>query len=166
MAKPPNIDALAQEGCNFTRHISTNPVCMPSRARLITGMYVPWHGVSSNGIPLWRRDNWCVDENNTISQKLFSMNVLSKIPTIADILTEAGYETALYGKLHATPSLADISYYFYVSYAEWEKPETENATQPYYGFKHVRSVLGHREDPCQFNRGHYGRWLEKIIRRL
>ena len=27
-AKTPNIDALAEDGCRFTRHITANPTCM------------------------------------------------------------------------------------------------------------------------------------------
>ncbi|WP_234496519.1 sulfatase [Vibrio maritimus] len=160
-ARTTNIDALASEGCNFSRHISTNPACMPSRSSLMTGLYVPGHGVSSNGIPLWRRDNGCEDKNNVISQRLFGVDVQDKIPTIADILTDNGYETALFGKMHVEPMLADPSYGYYDSYATWEKEEAEYDERPYYGFKTKKLILGHGEAPCGYNRGHYGRWLHK-----
>lgn len=35
----PRIDALAAEGCRFTRAISHSPVCSPSRCGLVTGQY-------------------------------------------------------------------------------------------------------------------------------
>ena len=160
-AKTPFIDGLATEGCNFSRHIAANPVCMPSRASFMTGRYVPGHGVSSNGIPLWRRDNGCVDENNKICQTIFKQDVPNKIPTMADLLTEAGYHTALLGKLHAQSTLADASYGFRESYSMWEKEETETIDAPFYGFQYVRQVLGHGESPARYDHGHYGRWLHR-----
>ena len=40
-----NLDRLASEGTLFTRHISSNTICMPSRASLFTGLYPPGHNV-------------------------------------------------------------------------------------------------------------------------
>jgi N-sulfoglucosamine sulfohydrolase len=39
LANTPNLDRLAAEGARFTNVFSTAPVCSPSRATLITGMY-------------------------------------------------------------------------------------------------------------------------------
>lgn len=160
-ARTPNIDNLAADGCRFTRHISANPVCMPSRASLFTGQYVPGHGVSSNGIPLWDRDRGCKDKNDFISEKVFGTPVAKKVPTLALILSDNGYETASFGKLHFTPSLADKEYHFYESYSVWEDEETEHRNKPYYGFKTCLTTLGHGEAPCGYNHGHYGRWLHR-----
>ena len=156
-----NIDQLAKDGCNCTRHLAANPVCMPSRASFLTGMYVPGHGVSSNGIPLWRRDNGCADPNDVIAKQIFGEGVPDKIPTMADYLVEEGYQTAMFGKLHTEPSLADSSYGFRSCYDNWKRPEVEQNKQPYYGFQTVRNVLGHGEAPCEYDHGHYGRWLHQ-----
>ncbi len=156
-----HIDQLATEGCNFIRHLAANPVCMPSRASFLTGMYVPGHGVSSNGIPLWRRDNGCQDPNDYIAKNIFGKGVPDKIPTMADYLGEVGYQTALLGKLHVEPSLADKSYGFRSCYDAWKQEEAECNENPYYGFQYVRNVLGHGEAPCEYDHGHYGRWLHK-----
>lgn len=160
-AETENINRLAQDGCNFTRHLAANSVCMPSRASFLTGMYVPGHGVSSNGIPLWRRDNGCQDPNNWIAEHIFGEGVPDKIPTMADYLLEEGYQTAMLGKLHTEPSLADKSYGFRSCYDRWKEPETEDITDSYYGFTYVKNVLGHGEAPCEYDHGHYGRWLHK-----
>src|ERR1041385_7459954 len=39
LAKTPNLDRLASEGCRFTRAFTHAPVCAPSRSGLITGQY-------------------------------------------------------------------------------------------------------------------------------
>ena len=160
-ARTENIDGLAREGCRFTRHIAASPVCMPSRASLLTGLYVPGHAVVSNGIPLWRRDNGCADKNNMLLKNTAGTAVADKIPTMADIFAENEYRTALFGKLHVNPHLSDISYQFYESYSMWEKEETEYDNSGFYGFQEKKIILGHGEQPCGYNRGHYGRWLRK-----
>lgn len=50
--KTPNLDKLAKEGVRFSNCFCTNPICMPNRATLITGLYPNVHGVRSNGINL------------------------------------------------------------------------------------------------------------------
>lgn len=160
-ARTDNIDALAADGCNFSRHISANPTCMPSRASLLTGLYVPGHGVSSNGMPLWRRDSSGSSDSDNLAMELFNVKVQDKVPTMADILGDNGYQTALFGKLHLQPHLADVEHEFYESYSLWEKPETEELNEPYYGFVTKQIILGHGEAPCGHNRGHYGRWLRR-----
>ena len=160
-ARTEHIDALASEGCNFSRHITANSVCMPSRASLMTGLYVPGHGVSSNGIPLWRRDNGCEDKHNSTFKRIFGVSVKDKIPTMADIMGENGYRTALFGKIHLEPHLSDRSYDFFESYSRWEEEDAVTDAKPYYGFQTRKLILGHGEQPCGFNRGHYGRWLHK-----
>jgi N-sulfoglucosamine sulfohydrolase len=39
VARTPHLDRLAQEGLRFTGAFTTSPVCAPSRAAIITGMY-------------------------------------------------------------------------------------------------------------------------------
>src|SRR3954452_16344662 len=43
----PNIDRLAIEGTRFTRSLSSNPVCSPTRATYLTGLIPSQHGVHS-----------------------------------------------------------------------------------------------------------------------
>ncbi len=47
VATTPHLDAFASEGVLFTRAYSSAPVCAPSRATLITGMYPPALGVEN-----------------------------------------------------------------------------------------------------------------------
>lgn len=45
----PNIDAIAKRGVQFSRAYTQYPVCGPSRAALMSGMYPQSNGVNSNG---------------------------------------------------------------------------------------------------------------------
>ncbi|MFI3238137.1 MAG: sulfatase-like hydrolase/transferase [Lachnospiraceae bacterium] len=160
-AVTPNIDKLAEEGFNFHRHMTSNPVCMPSRACLLTGLYPSGNGVTSNGINLWTRDNGCEDKGSAFCKNLFGVDVLNKVPTIAHMLKEEGYQTSLFGKLHLQSSLADPSYNMYESRVFWEKEEAIECTQEHYGFEYCRMALGHGEAPTSYNAAHYGRWMHK-----
>jgi len=73
----PNLDALAQRGIQFTRAFAQNPICMPSRASMMTGEYLSSCGMYAFGGILPRRVNYLYDP-----------------------LKEAGYVTGAMGKFH------------------------------------------------------------------
>jgi len=79
-ARTPNIDRLAREGAICRNAFVTTPLCSPSRASLLTGLYARAHGVRGNG-PAY----------NALSHQL---------PTFPRHLRAAGYETAYIGKWH------------------------------------------------------------------
>lgn len=152
-AETPNLDALASDGVLFSRHIASNTICMPSRSSLMTGLYPPAHGVWDNGVPLGRREY--VDFNPT----RHGDGVVRQPATIGDVFAAAGYDTALFGKLHLTPFLAPASHGFHESSSLWEERGTELDAWhgPYYGFAHVELTCGHGPTPT----GHYRRWIER-----
>lgn len=72
----PGIDRLANEGIRFTNYYSGSTVCAPSRAVLMTGMHTGHAWIRGNAeVPLRPEDI-----------------------TIANLLRDAGYRTALIGK--------------------------------------------------------------------
>lgn len=77
IAKTPHLDALAQTGVRFDHAYCADPVCVPSRASLLTGLYTHNHKTYNNGTP-WPFEN----------------------KTIAHAFSEAGYMTGLIGKMH------------------------------------------------------------------
>jgi arylsulfatase len=77
----PNLDRLAQGGVNLHQCYAQNPVCMPSRASFMTGLYPQQTGVTTNGQCL---------------HPTFE-------PTAATAFKAAGYQTAQIGKLHLQP---------------------------------------------------------------
>lgn len=82
IVKTPNIDKLAQEGVTFTDYYAPAPLCSPSRAGLLTGR-MPFR----TGIRSW------IPEGKNVA---LGRNEL----TIANLLKQQGYDTAIMGKLH------------------------------------------------------------------
>src|SRR5436190_24206643 len=48
--KTPALDRLAREGTRFTRAYTPNPVCTPTRASIITGLYPSVHGAWTSAV--------------------------------------------------------------------------------------------------------------------
>jgi arylsulfatase A len=72
----PSLDRLARDGIRFTEYYSGTTVCAPSRTSLMTGMHTGHAWIRGNGdIPLRPED-----------------------VTIAEVLRDAGYRTAVIGK--------------------------------------------------------------------
>ena len=77
LLKTPNIDRIADEGILFTNACVTNSICAPSRATILTGKHTHINGKVDNRMPF--------DTTQVTFPQLFQ---------------QAGYETAMYGKLH------------------------------------------------------------------
>lgn len=75
----PNIDRIAREGARFTNAFATTPLCSPSRASLLTGLYARTHGIVDN------------TDRSARSHQL---------ATFPRALHAQGYETAFMGKWH------------------------------------------------------------------
>ena len=83
----PNLDALAAHGVRFTQFYST-PRCSPTRASLLTGLYPHQAGMG-------HLDNVIRPGSLGTTGRLNDRSV-----TIAEVLHEAGYFTAMSGKWH------------------------------------------------------------------
>jgi len=77
LIQTPNIDRLADEGMLFTNASVTNSICAPSRATILTGKHTHINGKIDNVMPF--------DTTQVTFPQLFQ---------------KAGYQTAMYGKLH------------------------------------------------------------------
>lgn len=133
----PALDRLAAEGTRFTRAYCNNPVCTPSRATIITGLYPSVHGAWTIGVKL-----------------------AEDVPTVGDHLQAAGYATTLIGKAHfqplastpeqtsleCQPVLRDLDFW-------------RGFHGPWYGFEHVEVARNHADEAHAGQ--HYAIWLEE-----
>ena len=88
LIKTPNLDKMAHEGMRFTQHYSGAPVCAPSRCMLMTGKH-PGHSYIRGNYEL----GGFKDE-----EEGGQMPLHEGAYTVANMLKERGYATALIGK--------------------------------------------------------------------
>ena len=86
--RTPNLNRMAREGRKFTHFCVTAGVCTPSRASLMTGCYAQRVGMHFNP-----RDGW-------VLRPLSPYGLHPNEVTIAEILKQRGYATAIVGKWH------------------------------------------------------------------
>ncbi len=128
----PNLDRLCREGSRFDRAYCPSPVCTPSRASIITGMYPSHHGAWTIGVKL-----------------------PEDTETLGHALSAAGYRTGLIGKAHfqplaepsleAQPVLRDLDFW-------------RGFNGPWYGFDHIELARNHADEPHVGQ--HYAVWME------
>ncbi len=89
----PNMDRIYEEGCRLDAFCATNAICTPARASIMTGQYGHINGVRTLS------DSW---------------NPSTEL-NIARILSDAGYQTAMFGKWHLGCDPIGFDRYRYLS---------------------------------------------------
>ncbi|PHR95944.1 MAG: hypothetical protein COA78_29370 [Blastopirellula sp.] len=84
------LDSMAKSGVRFTRAYVTNPVCVPSRISLATGIMAGRFGVFDNGM------------RASIPNEV-------RINSLGNLIKSGGYETFYGGKVHLPPSLSPLN---------------------------------------------------------
>ena len=113
----PNIDKIANKGVVFTDGHSSDAVCTPSRYSLLTGRYSWRTSLKENVL---RADGPCLIEKNRM--------------TIASLLKENGYNTAMVGKWHLQMQFEGTV----KGGRDWSKPFTEGPIE--YGFDYFYGI--------------------------
>ncbi len=126
----PTLDSFAKEGIRYERAIPQSVVCMPSRSTILTGQHPSTHGVWMNGVPL-----------------------PTDAPSVAEVLHQNGYRTALIGKAHFEPYIDPFNRFY--ENALSQLPE-DSHRQLHRGFEHLEfathGAMGNL---------HYAKWLKE-----
>ena len=96
----PNLDRLAKEGVSFTNAHSSDAVCTPSRYGLLTGRYC-WRTDKKRGV--LGSEGRCLITDDRL--------------TLASVLRQNGYDTAMVGKWHLGMEFPGTS-----KQRDWSKP--------------------------------------------
>ena len=129
VARTPVVDALAAAGHRYERAHPQSVVCMPSRSTILTGQHPSTHGVWMNGVAL-----------------------PTDAPSVATLLHDAGYRTALIGKPHFEPFLDPFAR-FAENCFSLQHPDGA-LVAPHRGFEHFEAATHGGQGPL-----HYARWL-------
>lgn len=90
--RTPHVDRLAAEGVRFSRALSSNPVCSPTRATFLTGLMPSQHGVHSY-----------LDPKFMMGPQAY--NTIDEFTSLGEVLRGAGYTCGLSGKWHLGDNL-------------------------------------------------------------
>ena len=117
----PTIDRMAAEGCRFENAYCNNPLCMPSRASILTGRYPSVNGVRTNGV-----------------------TAHSANPLLPELMAAAGYDTAAFGKMHYHPRSCETAGGYWPEHRNAIDTGMD-LTKPYLGFNAIGLGLGHSD---------------------
>ena len=95
VARTPNLDGFARTATRFSNCYCSNPVCTPSRASLLTGLYTHNHGAFNNNTP------WPFEHK-----------------TLAHMFSGAGYMSALVGKMHFVDA-QNHGFDYHIDFNDW-----------------------------------------------
>lgn len=97
----PHIDRIANEGVRFDNAFTTNALCAPSRATLLTGTYTHINGMVGNpDLPVLPGDP--------------VPHFDSAQTTFTKILKQHGYQTGMVGKWHLPVNPAEVGFDYFV----------------------------------------------------
>jgi arylsulfatase A-like enzyme len=122
--RTPHIDRMAREGRKFTSFYVSSGVCTPSRASLMTACYP-------------RRVNMHIsDTGGSVLRPISSKGLNPNEVTIAEVLKQRGYATAIIGKWHLgdqpalLPTRQGFDYYFGIPYSDDMTPRPNQPWPP------------------------------------
>ena len=101
----PNIDLLAKRGMTFTNAYAANPLCSPTRASILTGLYPTRVGITAPVChePAVRLEAKLIEKAAPFQPALqvaSASRLKTEYYTLAEALHDAGYTTGHFGKWH------------------------------------------------------------------
>ena len=137
----PNLDTLARQGVQLRRHYTAAPVCAPARSSLLCGVTQGHSGVRDNQF------DWPLENNHTL----------------ATVLKQAGYATAIIGKYgldgnalgarSAGPLLRGFDYFFgyldhMAGHYHYPKEDNEHGSKKKFGLYDGTNDIIEQLDKC------------------
>jgi arylsulfatase A-like enzyme len=134
----PNIDALAGAAVRFGRCYTTNAICSPARASLMTGTYPSTHG-------MW---------DCTHTQRREWVNVAERLRYFSQPLADAGYAMGYFGKWHVeqTCDLGRFGWHEHDHLSVSARPEAIPGTEvlvPKAGYRDYLMAAAGRDEGCR-----------------
>lgn len=101
----PNIDRLAARGILFTDAYAANPLCSPTRASILTGLYPARLGLTAPNCHIGEPTFVCTFPKQAApDRKAITPQTVNRLDqkyyTLAEAFHDAGYRTAHFGKWH------------------------------------------------------------------
>ncbi len=98
----PRLDGLAERGVLFTRAYTPYPVCSAAKASIYTGRWPNGHGLLGNTANFFKPAAELTDDDR--AHPLFERSrIQAGVPTLIEVLDDAGFTTAVTHKLHVLP---------------------------------------------------------------
>lgn len=137
----PNLDELASQGMKFLNAYAAAPVCTPTRTAFMTGRFPARIQVG-------------LMEPLANNKRDSSIGLTADIPSLATLVREAGYETALIGKWHLgfqpvnSPNRNGFDYFFGIhsGAADYISHKGDGRTDDLYENENAVSVEGYMTD--------------------
>jgi len=147
--KTPTLDALAAQGVRFTDFHAGCAVCSPSRATLLTGRQHIRTGIY-----------------HVLQDSMHNAHLLEREVTIAEVLKQAGYATAHFGKWHLgltwghrkKPSPTEHGFDYWFGLANGAHPSQKDPVNFIRNGKRVGPLKGYS---CQIVVDDAIQWLDK-----
>lgn len=176
--RTPNVDALAETGVRCSRAYVNNPLCMPSRATIFSGLIPRNHGVRTNGVPLpedvrtvpeaFRAAGYRTHATGKLHHHNYSLPLDHVVALIEDgELSLEDFPPAFRERIENARAeldpgeLADISLpdprAFPESSVMWKTDQISSLPEPYYGYETTDFVAAHGDGVY----GQYRNWLER-----
>jgi arylsulfatase A-like enzyme len=124
----PNIQRLAQRGMRFTQAYAANPLCSPTRASILSGLYPARIGITAPvcHLPQVILEKATVKAAAPTAKVLVAQSITrfeTKYFTLAEALRAEGYATGHFGKWHlGAEPYSPLQHGFDVDYPHWPGP--------------------------------------------
>lgn len=155
----PNLAALARDGASFDHCFSSNTICAPTRASLLTGLYPRQHGLWANGVTLPQYGDLVTAE---LARNGYRCGLVGKLHLSAAYLgkTETrgddGFQVFewAHDPSHGSPENAYHAWLRAKHPAHWKRAETERVTQQNTEYKHGATAFD-----SMLAEAHYTTWV-------